>query len=190
MYFHGHDAKIETAGRTLVPLWARSYEWTIVAPQLGPLSEPGDLSKSGGLKTMLAELGLLSGSPVVDTLAHSGGFKALAPAINSGGLPISNVGLLDALYGEGDTFFRFSTAAPSRHFANIFGPSTSDQSLALAKRLAAALPPGEAVLALDEMPLKDWRAALSHKAATIRSRVAHQNVPAAYGGIVLEAFVR
>lgn len=196
LYFHGHDTKITTIAKNVIPVWEKSYAGTIVVPQLGPKSQPGDLGLKGGYPTLLGKLGFNASNPV-DVVAHSGGGSAAAALLDRGEVRVSNVGLLDALYGGFVSFSDFAKADASRHFANVFGPSTKDNSLALARVLTDELG-DRAVLSLAEadLPISAWRDLLSHKASSIgpAELLAHPEmhgaVPVKYGGLVLEAFVR
>jgi hypothetical protein len=99
-----------------------------------PTGEPGQLARPGGLRALLRELfsgplaGALGCSLDVDALdrvvlvAHSGGYQAAASALTLGDVPrVTELDLLDALYGGDASFFRWFESEIAR-----FDPRTSD----------------------------------------------------------------
>ncbi len=198
VYFHGHNSNIERAGPMVVEAaGAQPHPTVLVLPQLGwnvASGAAGQLAERGGLARLLADVfarvpGLATWTPDktrTAVLAHSGGYVAAAAVVRGGGVSVANVGLLDALYGETATFEAFARGAPAgSHFANVYGPSTADNSRDLAARLATAL--GSSA-ALDTTGLGEIQSVLRHRAATIKSRVDHGDVPRAYLGAMLRAF--
>lgn len=182
VYLHGHGGNVSKLGPALASEFARAQGAPIVVmPQLGAKSEPGTLGEPDALRALLAAL--YRGTPevrAVELLAHSGGYKAAAAAIDHGGISVSCVGLLDALYGEVETFEGFATSSRARHFANVYGPSTATNSRALGGRLVARL---GSRAALDGNP-----STFTRKAATVESDVSHDAVPARYIVPMLDAF--
>lgn len=124
---------------------------------------PGALANEGGTLSLLSELYTEHLSPwfehdvlVTDLdrivlTSHSGGYTALARALDRGGLPnISEAVLFDSLYGEMAVYEdftlgqlqRFDTNAPDPlRFGIVYtsGGGTADESRALASELEAAL---------------------------------------------------
>jgi hypothetical protein len=99
-----------------------------------PTGEPGQLASPGGLRALLRELftgplaGTLGCTLDVDALdrvvlvAHSGGYQAAASALTLGDVPrVTELDLLDALYGGDASFFRWFESEITR-----FDPLTSD----------------------------------------------------------------
>jgi hypothetical protein len=91
--------------------------------------ETGELATAGGMRAMLREVlherlaGTLGCTLELDAIdrivvvAHSGGYQAAATVLQLGDLPqISEVILLDALYGADDVFRSWVTDAPSRRY--------------------------------------------------------------------------
>lgn len=128
VHFHGHDGM---AGAKLAEhqyreqLFESGKNLLLVMPQ-GPTNAPdssaGKIEEADGLKRMLDELlGLLrqdttgkkllpavigpkAGLGRVALSAHSGGYRAVAFALDRGGVKVSEVYLYDALYGEAAKF--------------------------------------------------------------------------------------
>jgi hypothetical protein len=173
-----------------------------------PTGETGQLAGPGGLRALLLELfddahlGAALGAPgepcalPVDAferimlVAHSGGYQAAASALASGDLPgISDVVLLDALYGADEVFASWlrdavDTAGPSRRFVDIYTccGGTVERSRALA-HLAAL----DSRLEDDDGDSELDPAALSHAFVFKRVPRAHGTLPQAYLGAVFEA---
>jgi hypothetical protein len=125
--------------------------------------EPGALAMPGGLRDLLRELfagdlrDALGCTLDVDALdrvvvvAHSGGYQAAASVVELGDVPrITEVDLLDALYGADDVFLRWIETQRSRfdprgvdglRFVDLFTccGGTADGSRALAARTGGAL---------------------------------------------------
>jgi hypothetical protein len=123
-----------------------------------PTGEPGRLAMPGGLRDLLRELfagplGAALGCALdVDALdrailvAHSGGYQAAAAALDLGDVPrVTEVDLLDALYGGDDSFLRWLSSEAARFDARTSGSlrfvdlytccgGTADRSRAMAER--------------------------------------------------------
>jgi hypothetical protein len=119
-----------------------------------PTGEPGRLAMPGGLRDLLRELftdqlaGPLGCTLDVDGLdrvvlmAHSGGYQAAASVLRYGGIaPITEVDLLDALYGADDIFVDWLEGAargddPRLRFVDLYtsGGGTAERSRAFAAR--------------------------------------------------------
>jgi hypothetical protein len=123
-----------------------------------PTGEPGRLAMPGGLRDLLRELfsgplaAALGCALDVDALdraivvAHSGGYQAAAAALDLGDVPrITEVDLLDALYGGDDSFLRWLSSEAARFDARSSGSlrfvdlytccgGTADRSRAMAER--------------------------------------------------------
>lgn len=180
IYFHGHGQSINDVVSTIVPSldMARSPA-ILVVPQLGSSSEPGNLADAGAIDALLRAID----APLdqVDILAHSGGYVAAANAIDRGGVQISSVGLLDALYGQLSSFSAFVTKSSTRHLANVYGPSTSELSHTLGK-----LEPSGEIDTPSSTPSVPFMA--THKLSTIATSIFHPDVPKVYGAAMVDAF--
>lgn len=140
IYFHGKGASISEVLNKLSNEFDKT-DSIIIVPQLPPSSAlPSDLSGSGGILKLLAcvrnsipSLHDINPDYVV-LMAHSGGYLSTAASLDRGGVGVSSVVLLDALYGNVDIFERFARG-PHNKFINIYGPSTADNSISLASRL-------------------------------------------------------
>lgn len=124
LYFHGFGGNIMTIGPKLAKLVDPSM--ALVMPQLGPKSEPGDLASPtvvAWMNEVRLALGLASQTPIYG-VAHSGGYRALASTITS--LNLQGAALLDALYGQEDTFIAF--ARSGRCLIDLYGPGTEPLS--------------------------------------------------------------
>ena len=167
-------------------------------------SDPGQLGTINGFRTLLKEalaqvqtdLGRIDVDqlgPVV-VASHSGGYAAAAGIAERGGVPISEVYLLDSLYGNSsdfETWMRsdlgsFSGSAPQRRFASIYtdGGGTLANSQALATVVRGFLPdPGVLV---DDRTTATWPpATYGHGILFKRSALAHDAVPRYYFGTLL-----
>jgi hypothetical protein len=126
--------------------------------------EPGRLAMPGGLRELLRELFVehlaepLGCTLEIDALdrvvvvAHSGGYQAAASALSLGDVPrITEVDLLDALYGADEVFFRWMTSEIERFDArasdglrlvNLYtccgGTADASRAMALAAHSALA----------------------------------------------------
>ena len=206
LYFHGNGAKLSDVS-ALIPIFDGAKRPPIViAPQLSSGGDPGDLAADGAMSSLLQAVadsipGTLNPTGTqIDIMSHSGGYRAAAAALQAhGGLPTSNVssvGLLDSLYGNVDTFEKFAVSSPARHFVNIYGPSTTSQSIDLAKKLSEKSPdhayfndsgsPGDSGngIAGDVVLVQ----ALRYPIATVRTTAAHGLVPRQYIKALLSAF--
>jgi len=190
LYFHGNGAKIAELQTSLIPALGKAKRPAIIViPQLEAHGDPGTLGNLGAIKALLIAAlptGVDLSKARIDILAHSGGYLAAAATLNRGELVIRAVGLLDALYGHADTFGAFAIKPTTEHFANVYGPSTAAQSLALSGFLATAL--GDRAV-LDIIGSEERiESDLSHHAATIRTVTPHGAVPVKYGAAMLNAF--
>ena len=185
VYLHGFGGSAAAVGAALAPMFAAVRVPPLVAiPQLGPKSEPGDLTDPGALARLIADLQKTLGPAVAGPailLAHSGGYRTAAAFVDHGGAPVRAVGLLDTLYGEEAVFERY--ARKGGRFANVYGPSTEALSVPLGQRLVAALGPAVAIVGTNAT-------ALGHRVATFPSAVGHPEVPARYVTPMLDAFGR
>ncbi len=178
-----------------------------------PTGEPGRLAMPGGLREMLQEvLGALAQrgpGPAIEVdaldrvvvMAHSGGYQAAASVLAWGDVPrVTEVDLLDALYGGDDLFFDWI-----RSQANRFDPGAGDPlrfvdlytccgstvvpSRSLAARAGALL--GAAGLAGafgdDDGPSELGPPDLAHNVVFKRVPRAHEVLPGAYFGELVRA---
>lgn len=176
LYLHGHGDKIERVRDVLLPLWDKAKNPAIIiAPQLGPLSEPGPLANSGALASLLKAVDV---SGPVAIMAHSGGYLAAAILLRDSKI-VTKVGLLDALYGEVSTYRSFLNR--TQRFINVYGPSTEDNSILLLDHFPEAV-------WLNTTPLNepDLAHMLQFKISTFATSVFHPNVPAVYGATMID----
>jgi len=128
VHFHGHNTTAEralTAHQLREQLFESKQNAILVVPQLAvlaPDSSAGKLEAQGGFARMLADAFAVLDTPAVRAAcgpaalpvaatvgrtcvsAHSGGYHAAAAVLRSGGLPVAEVYLFDALYAEVDVF--------------------------------------------------------------------------------------
>ena len=124
--------------------------------------------------------------------AHSGGFRAAARSVTQGGLPVRELHLYDALYGEVPAFADWletprPTAAPARVVV-LFTPApagTATGSHALATQVTLRVPSAEVVQREAEGPLaaEAYAAAFTFEQTT----VPHNELPQAYFATLLQA---
>jgi hypothetical protein len=179
-----------------------------------PTGEPGRLAMPGGARELLRELfaehlaGALGCTLQVDALdrivivAHSGGYQAAASVISQGDLPqVSEVVLLDALYGANEVFARWIAHNIGRFDSRAWGGGlrfvdlytccggTSEASRSMARQaqeaLAAAGLPGDGYD--DDGDLELDAAALARPVMFKRVSRPHGELPRAYVRQVLEA---
>lgn len=162
-------------------------------------ADPGTLGTSDGFRALLTEVlqkltvpleGLqLSGIGPVAVASHSGGYQVAAGIAVRGGIPVSELYLLDSLYGNSPDFEAWirqdlpalSGSNPRRRFASIYidGGLTLTYSQALAKA-AAAFIPDPAVL-IDDRTTTTWPLETYHHGLLFkRSMLTHDAVPRYY----------
>jgi pimeloyl-ACP methyl ester carboxylesterase len=117
----------------------------LIVPQLrydAAAGDPGQFATQGGFAAFLREVQERMGMGPIDGVtlyAHSGGYQAAAAILNRGGVGIKGVVLLDALYGNVDTFARF---APIGKFVSLYtaGTAANNQTLAAQVDAVTTLP--------------------------------------------------
>jgi hypothetical protein len=162
--------------------------------------EPGDLAAPAGMRAVLREvLGSLAG-PIgcalepealdrIVVVAHSGGYQAAASVLAFGDLPgISEVVLLDGLYGADDVFRRWLTAG--HRFVDLYtccgGTLDRSRSLAaLAQARAFDFAPAGGVYDDDGDGELD-PSVLVHPIVFKRVPTPHGSLPRAYARAVFE----
>lgn len=176
-----------------------------------PTGEPGRLAMPGGLRLLLHEVLSARLPPIlgcavdVDALdrvvvmAHSGGYLAAASVLETGDVPqITEVVLLDALYGADDVFERWirddaAGFAPSRaarlRWVDLYTccAGTADRSTAVARALAPALAAAGGRATVDDEPDELDPALLGDSVVFKRVPRAHSEVPRTYVRAVIEA---
>lgn len=140
-------------------------------------SDPGGLRDPMALKALidasLSAAGVrglaLSSARRVLVASHSGGYVAAARAVD--GLPgVSDVLLLDSLYGEVDSFARFANAGGS--VVSIFTGGTTESKSRDLVSLTGGVFSGETGMLSDQ----DWRTrVIAHG-----SRIGHSAIPLSY----------
>ncbi|HTB79082.1 MAG TPA: hypothetical protein VK762_37825 [Polyangiaceae bacterium] len=178
-----------------------------------PTGEPGRLAMPAGLRDLLRELfeehlaAPLGCTVEVDGLdrvvlvAHSGGYQAAASALAMGDVAVTEVDLLDALYGADDVFSRWIASQAPRFDPRVNNPlrfvdlytccgGTAERSRTLAQRsidTLAAVGLTQAFTGDDaESPLEP--SALAHGVVFKRVTGPHGSLPRAYmRDLVLDA---
>jgi hypothetical protein len=151
------DGETRTASRIAAQVDAARVNALVVAVELRvdlASGEPGRLAMPGGLRDLLEELFTdhlaeplgcaldVDGLDRVVLVAHSGGYQAAASVLRYGGVaPITEVDLLDALYGADDIFTEWLDDAslgddPRLRFVDLYtsGGGTAARSRAFAAR--------------------------------------------------------
>ena len=184
--------------------------------------EPGRMAMPGGLRELLRELFSehlvdplgcaldVDGLDRVVLAAHSGGYQALAGALALGDVPrVTEVDLLDALYGGDDVFFDWMRSQGPRfdprvqgalRFVDLYGccGGTAERSEALAARagpwlheagLGGSLARAETVSGeeRDEGRRRALSTLLAHGVVFARVPEAHSEIPGAYLGELVRA---
>jgi hypothetical protein len=168
-----------------------------------PTGEPGRMAMPGGLRDLLRELFAerlaepLGCALDVDALdrvvlvAHSGGYQAAASALALGDVPrVTEVDLLDALYGADAIFARWVQAQAPRFDPRVSDPlrfvdlytccgGTAEPSRALAQRVGASLFDAgvSGALSDDDVESPLGPAALAHGVVFKRIPGPHGDVP-------------
>jgi len=157
VFFHGHGANLtrDVLNRQNVPeqISLSGVNAVLVAPQFAvdaADSSPGRFWQPGGFGRFVNEAGKklagLYGNPAkakqftnmpVVIVAYSGGYLPAAWSIRNGGLGarLRGLVLLDAVYGEIDTFAKWIKKSPSVFFVSAYTSSTRRQNLELAHLL-------------------------------------------------------
>jgi hypothetical protein len=158
VFFHGHGATLrrDVLRRQRVPaqISASGVNAVLVAPQLAvdaSDSSAGNFWQPGAFARFINEaahrLAVLHGDPRTERtfatmpivlVAYSGGYEAAAWSAGHGGLGarVQGVILLDALYGEVDTFASFIARDRSRFFVSTYLSSTEGKNAQLERILA------------------------------------------------------
>jgi hypothetical protein len=171
-----------------------------------PTGEPGQLAMPGGLREMLQELfsehltDPLGCTLEIDALerviviAHSGGYQAAASVIEFGDVSqITEVDLLDGLYGAEDVFYRWLREGITQFDPRIGGPrrfvdlytccgGTLERSREMANqaRAEAVASGSEGALYDDDSDLDLREDVLAHPIVFKRVPRAHGELPRAY----------
>jgi hypothetical protein len=212
----GDDGSLRPAADLMAQVDASRINAILVAVEVRAdalTGEPGQLAMPGGARSLLRELfaeklaaplGCTLGPDGLDrilVMAHSGGYQAAASVLEAGDLPrISEVDMLDALYGGQDIFARWiaddaprfdSQVSDGLRFVDLYtccaGTLGSSRSMARRARdilgsagLAQGVREDDSGSDLDE---KDLGAPVLFK----RVERAHAELPRAYARALLEA---
>lgn len=187
---HGLAAQLEASGKNAL----------LVVPELrfdAASGDPGALAEPGALAALLDEtLAALALEPTVGrviVVSHSGGYQAAAAFVRHGGVPITELHLLDSLYGHFDDFDAWveddhdGFAARDRRFASVYSRDggTRVDSQAMATRAAtwfAATPSA----VRDDRTTATWTEAdYDHGLLFKRTGLGHDAVPRYYFGRLL-----
>jgi hypothetical protein len=211
------DAGVARTGGDLASaIDAAGVNAVLVAVELRPdlpTGEPGTLAMPGGLRDLLRELFRehlaqpLGCTLEVDALdrvvlvAHSGGYQAAAGALALGDVSrITEVDLLDALYGADDVFLRWIQSQAPRFDPRVNDPlrfvdlytccgGTTEGSRALAERARTSLSLAGVTGALsdDDVEAPVEAGALAHGVVFKRVPGPHGGLPRAYLGELVQA---
>jgi hypothetical protein len=166
--------------------------------------DPGKLGTPNGFLALLTEtlqklptpLSNLdpSGIGTVALASHSGGYATAAAIATQGGVPISELYLLDSLYGDASDFQSFvqddtselQGPLPHRRFASVYtdtgGTLTNNQSLA---SLLAGILPDPSVI-VDDRTTATWPLSTYHHGVLFkRSALSHDGVALYYFQMLL-----
>jgi hypothetical protein len=172
-------------------------------------SAPGKLGDAGGFRALLDEaLGKLGSDVGGDTIndvgqvvvaSHSGGYKVAAAIAQKGGLPVSEVLLLDSLYGSTADFDAwvnadlgsFSAAPAVKRFASIYSQTggTLGNSQAMAGRAAGWFDAGAGVVVDDRTTGTLTDEQFAHGLVFKRTGLPHDGVPRYYFGRLIATSV-
>jgi hypothetical protein len=158
-------------------------------------ADPGQLAVDNGFQALLGEvlgkLGdvgnyTLNDVGTVIVASHSGGYKAAAGIANQGGVYVSEVWLLDSLYGETDQFDTWVTSdldsigAAARRFAAVYTATggTLANSQAMATRAAGWVDASS--LVDDRTTATLSTTAFQHGLVFKRTGLSHDGVPRYY----------
>jgi hypothetical protein len=133
----GDDGALRPAADLIAQVDAARINAILVAVEVRAdalTGEPGQLAMPGGARSLLRELfaerlaaplGCTLGPDALDRIvvvAHSGGYQAAASVLEAGDLPrISEVDMLDALYGGHDIFARWIADDATRFASRVSG---------------------------------------------------------------------
>jgi pimeloyl-ACP methyl ester carboxylesterase len=171
-----------------------------------PTGEPGNLAMPGGLRDLLRELFLehlaaplgcaleVDGLDRVVLIAHSGGYQAAASALAMGDVArITEVVLLDALYGADDVFSRWIRSQTPRFDPRVNDPlrfvdlytccgAAVERSRALAQSLRDSLTLAglASSVSVDDAEGPVEARALAHAIVFKRVPGPHSDLPRAY----------
>jgi hypothetical protein len=163
---------------------------------------PGTLGTAGGFRALLGET-LTDLSPrigartiadvgTIVVASHSGGYQAAAAIAIRGGVPVSELYLLDSLYGNTTDFDNWvmqdlsslAGSPPARRFADVYttGGGTLANSQAMADRAATWVPADGGTL-VDDRTTATWPdATYLHGLLFKHSGLTHDGVPTYYFG--------
>lgn len=211
VHFHGHHSMAEraiVAHQLREQLFESKQNAILIVPQLAVLaadSSAGKIESPGGLARMIADtLRMLDSAPVraatgpaalpsMPTIgrlcvsAHSGGFHAAAAALRHGGVPVQEVYLFDALYGEVDVFKDWVIAGRGKAMAarhKLVSYFTAGTTEANTTALFAQLEKNGVACAYEQTEGTLSRADLTRaEAVSIRTRLTHGAVTSELNGL-------
>lgn len=204
VHFHGHNTTAEraiTAHQLREQLYDSKQNAILVVPQLAVMaadSSVGKLEAPGGFARMLADVLRTLDAPAVRSSAgraalspdasvgrvcvsaHSGGYHAAACALRSGGTPVHEAYLFDALYADVEVFREWVIAGhgksmSARHKLVSYYTAGRTESNSLA--LFAELERAGVICAHEQVEGTLSRAELTlSEAVSIRTQLAHGSV--------------
>jgi hypothetical protein len=211
VHFHGHNTTAErafVAHQLAEQLFESKQNAILVVPQLAVMaadSSAGKLEVPGGLARLLRDALHTLAAPSVRSAAglaalapdaslgrvclsaHSGGFHAAACALRSGGAPVQETYLFDALYAEVDAFRDWviaghGKAMGARH--KLVSYYTSGRTEANTLSLFAELERAGVVCAHEQVEGTLSREELTRaEAISIRTSLAHGSVTRELNGL-------
>lgn len=192
------DGGTRAAYALAAQLEATAKNAILLCPELAydqATGNPGNLGATDGFRALVAETlrdlsGPLAGATLADVgtivvASHSGGYQAAAAIATRGGLPISELYLLDSLYGDLADFDAWAKmVAPGRRFAAVYtqGGGTLANSQAMADRAAAQGWVPAAQLLDDRTTDTLTDAQYAHELIFKLSGLSHNGVPTYYFG--------
>jgi hypothetical protein len=169
-YFHGHGNNVRQAidqYQLREKVVASQRNVVFVFPQ-GPFnagdSGGGRLEEPGAFKAItdevmafLKEEGRITDQPVgkVILAGHSGAYRIMAHGAKHGGIPISEIYLIDASYGYGEEFAQWAATNPQARLRSIFTDHLAARNAWMVGRLNALDQSPRLILESDWTPELD-----------------------------------
>jgi hypothetical protein len=198
-------AQLETSGRNAI-LLVPELQFDRANSDAGPLGQPGAMAAViGETFTRLSDVVQLGGMENlghVVVASHSGGYMAAAAIATGGGVPVTELYLLDSLYGEQDQYASWmqsevdliTQVPPMARFASVYtltgGTLANSQAMADQTRNWLAQAGATPDVVQDDRTTSTWTPdQFAHGALFKRSALAHDNVPRFYFGRLLATSV-
>ncbi len=153
-WFHGSYNDVDKAGiqQGLVEQFVASKRNVVLVfaatAHDAPDSYGGKLEKPGDFKALVGDVlqGLKAQKIISENCTyghiliggHSGGYHVIARIVKNGQMPIDEVMLFDALYGDANILMSWLKAGNQHRFVDFFAAGTTAESRAMAKLVDAA----------------------------------------------------